>query len=156
MRLFSQVAALSILAGGVALHADTFRYDLNFSFAGVDTASATFTTSALITADTTVSASGTSSEGPVLSVAVYVAGDCPFSGDFACFDIEEGASGQRLFLTSLPTTTGIFPDVFEDGSVTITHLGGTPPPSPVPEPSTVALLVTGVLGGLGAIRRRLA
>lgn len=154
MRFGSFLSILAILSASLVAHADTFQYELSYSLLG-DSADATFTSPTLITSDTTVAATGTSTSGAVTEVTIYAAGDCIYvGGPFACFSIGAPGGPYNLFLDSLPTTTGVFADAFGDGDITVTVTDtGTNPP-PVPEPSTLMMLGTGVLGTAGAFRRR--
>jgi hypothetical protein len=154
MRLLQSLSALVLLSAGVAAHADTFQYNLNFSLFDFS-ANAVFTSPSLITSDALVTATGSSSSGAVTSVAVFGPGDCGYSGNSqACFSIQEADfQFENLFFATLPASTGTFQDEFGDGNVTITDIA---PSAATPEPSTFVLLASGLVGGAGAFRRRFA
>ena len=156
MRKSSAIAVLALFSASVlSAHADVLQYNLTFDDGLGDTADATFTSTDYITTDTTLTATGSSSAGPVTSVAAYMTGDCPVAfGPFACFVINPETSAFDLILDTLPDTTGTFYDIFGDGDVNIQDISITNPPA-VPEPSSLILLGTGALSAAGAVRRRL-
>jgi hypothetical protein len=155
-RLFA-VLALSILAASsLAAHADTYEYDFSApSFFGSPAVSLSFDEAALLTSDTTITAANflTMTGGPVSSFEINpTSGDCVgFSGGSSCININfSGGSILGVEASDAADTTGTFD--YSLGTLTITDLT---PSAATPEPSSIALLGTGVLGLAGVVRRRL-
>ena len=153
MRLRLCLAATALLCVSLAAHADTFLYIVNFSLPGF-ISNATFTSPEIITTpNTTVSATGTSTFGDVQSVTAFPpAGSCPLNTNFACFITTVEHGSNALYFAQNVESVGTFTDVFGDGTVTITDLG--PTTTVTPEPSSIALLGTGMFGLAGVLRKR--
>ncbi len=163
VRLLTAAAVLS--ASTLAAHADTYQYTINLS-AGITGSSGdtvVFDESALLQVDTTIYASSFISSTDPSDASVEVASveinpvleDCVngSGGGPSCvqFNFLDGGSVVDFYGTPL-NMVGTF-TLFEPDEVVITDLG--PSPSSVPEPSTFALLGTGLIGAAGALRRKL-
>ena len=82
-------------------------------------------------------------------LAFYLDGDSPLS-------FTTGPASSPIFIPGTYLNAGLYSDEYSDsfdGTATITDLSA-PPTTVTPEPSTLALLGTGVLAAAGALRRR--
>ena len=180
MRLASSLLAFSILFTSAAMHAHADTYSFAFSGPGTDSVSFTLPSEFHSTTggdnlginemNIAVDLNGVTS---IQGLGFYVPGN---GGGFAIEGIPDYAfNGPQLITTQLYTPFPNFPSInfykdatFNLGTYTLDevdgdHLGvgtlvvsdlSTASPSAVPEPSTFALLGTGVLGAAGVICRR--
>ena len=141
---------LGCLAGAAAIavaapqaHADSFTYNYLDAVPG-GTTSFTYVSPSLITTDesdlTPLSCSEVGASCDSISIL-------PVSGDI----ILTGPEGTLEIVELPPSFFQVGSNNWFVNSMTITENSDT---SPVPEPSSLALLGTGVLGAAGAIRRR--
>ncbi len=155
IRLF---AAAVIAASTLAAHADTFQYKIiNFGDTVV------FDESALQQGDTTIYAPSfiSSTDPSVISVEIdptlgfCAGGNDSSAGACVVFQLPDGVldiDDYDLHFNTIGTFTPVDGGNLHD-EVVITDLG--PSASPVPEPSTFALLGTGLIGAAGVLRRKL-
>jgi hypothetical protein len=161
--LFSAALAFSLPLVAVPAHADTFQYSISYS-RGIASASAVFDESSIISSsgNTTVDAPFISSsydiplsQGPLTSVIVYPLDTSYCTGPFESCVFLYGSTpglglGVGLFFSAVSiTSVGTYYDVNGNGTLTITDLSATP------EPPSLILLLTGVVGAGASLRRRL-
>jgi hypothetical protein len=143
--------ALLLVASTLAAHADTYRYDVTASFPpGTDYNGAySFTSPDLFGSTSNLisvsSANFTSSTNPSVTGLTLTTGPVPI----LYFSDATGFGGVDL-LGDIGST-GTFTDNRHVVTLTITDLT---PPSQVPEPSSIALLGTGLIGLAGTARRK--
>ncbi len=150
VRLF---AAAVLVTSTLAARADTYQYmivgELNPSVYTV-----VFDEPALLQGDATIT-SFISSSPSVISVEINpTSDDCAnTSGPGACveFDLTNGEIADN-YVGPLNTIGTFTINSGTADEVIITDLG--PSTSPVPEPSTLALFGTGLIGAAGTLRRR--
>ena len=118
------------LAMPAAAHADTYTFTIESGTSSHGSPAATFVASGTLTGDRSMSV-------PSALDLTSVTGSA---------HVYEGASGYQVDVFDPNDPADLTP--FSIGSFTLN-------PSSVPEPSTLALLGTGALGMLGAVRRRL-
>ena len=156
LRLLLAVAAMS--SGSLAAHADTFAYTVVFDAQNLSGSVATFTVPAILTTPVIVAAGGSGNLGgnqTVKSVEVYpTVGSCIYAGGKACFVTRFANDAEDyVYFDSNVTSPGVFSGLF--GTVSITDVPGGPV-STTPEPSSITLLGTGLLGMAGVLRKRFA
>ncbi len=153
MRLAVPMFAAAVLAvSTLAAHADTFQYTI-VGEATPFVYTVVFDEPTLLQGDTTISSFISSSPSvisveinPTSDVCADTSGDSPACVEFTLSD------GQINVFYGTPLDT---PGTFMSGStdeVVITDLG--PSTSPVPEPSTLTLFGTGLIGVAGTLRRK--
>jgi hypothetical protein len=157
--LFSAALAFSLPLVAIPAHADTYQYSISFSY-GSNSASAVFDESSIISSsgDTTVDAPFISSSydifgvpGTLTAVVVDPLDSSYCSGVYeSCVQLlgsSPFASGLFFPAESI-TSVGTYYDASGSGTLTISDLSATP------EPSSLVLLLTGVVGAGATLHRR--
>ena len=159
MRFYSFVAAAALLSVNLAAHADSYQYTVVAAMPITGTyGTYTLDTSTLLTSETAFTANELASmEGtPILELFLNPDGDhCDFSsspGSASCLAILTAGSAEAAAFTNtflIPGSTSA--DSYY--SVSVRDLSAT---ALTPEPSSLALVVTGLLGVTGLVRKRFA
>lgn len=172
MRL-TLLAAAALCVFNVAAHASTITYQINAPlsdgglFEGTFTYNSTNVFASTLTAMTTGSSSGV--DGTVTNQGAQA--EAFPSGDTDIVFFENSGAGVNLVFpgstfdgvlcTTTSTNCGGQPSVIGGsanflGTTTVTEVVPTSPSSVTPEPSSFALLGTGMLGVVGMLRKRFA
>lgn len=149
------LVSAAIFSASLCARADTYLYSGIFTNSSI-TSTFSFTNPFLITSPTLVTNLLTSSTtfGSVQSLCVSPGASlstdvCPISESIRT---NLGSSNFDQLFFSVPfNTVGVFTDKIGDGSLTITDLT---PTSVTPEPSSLFLSITGLVGLCGVARRR--
>ena len=155
MRLFARSAALLavlIAAASVSARADSFSYSFTDTTDAPNQIFFTYVSPTLITTTTTfVPLTCMVESNPCINATFTF--DPTSTVDPAEISLQGSKTGIGDFFTSTAFLTTLGTNTAFDGHVTltITDLSTT---SSVPEPSTIALLGTGILGLAGAARRK--
>lgn len=156
MRLSHLIAAVTLLLPAAA-YADTYQYDIVESGlvgAGIPALSVTFNAPAIIDTLTAIPSSDFITDGGDVTALVFnplSTGLCYSEATGPCVGFKYGA-GKTFADTYVFGSAGS--ELDEHVFVSITDLTTGKTVSPLPEPSGLVLLSTGVLGVAGAIRRR--
>lgn len=145
MKLFALLAA-PLLALSPAAHADTYQYIVSTSYSGIFNASMTFDTTALITGQTTISNFISCQDDGNACTALNVNGS---TGAFNLYAVGDGLG--TYFPTGWFDVVGNHTGGPFNQAVNVVDLTQS---AMTPEPSSVALFGTGVLGVAGMLRRR--
>ncbi|GGA65747.1 hypothetical protein GCM10011507_16640 [Edaphobacter acidisoli] len=150
-RISLLLASALIASASLVAHADTFQYNVVFNN-GQTTTDATFDSPSILTSTTTyIPATGTGSQGSILSVSAYPILNGCYNGFDACFITNSQAGGDVLYFHTNVESVGTYFDVFGNGMLTISKLSS---PAPTPEPSSLLLLGSGLLGMGGVLKRK--
>ena len=164
------VAALCV--SSLAAHASTITYQINAPLSGGGLFEGTFTYNSTdvfastLTATTTGSSSG--ADGTVTNQSAQAESFPPGDTDIVFFEnsgagvnlVFPGSTFDGVLCTTTSTNCGGQPSVIGGsanflGTTTVTEVVPTSPSSITPEPSSIALLSTGLLGVVGMVRKRL-
>jgi PEP-CTERM motif-containing protein len=145
--MFSKIAkfvliSLTVLASATVAKADTFHYDYSFVEPFIGVYSFTFDSPSLITSDepSLTPSSCTALGSPCNQIGILAA-----SGEIRIY------GENSLSAPGLPASFfEVGSHTFDSSSMTITDEVST---SPVPEPSSLALLTAGILAGASRLRK---
>jgi hypothetical protein len=148
---FFAVSTLLLAASTVAAHADTFSYD--FSYPGGPLAF-TYTSPTLLGLNTSFVPTTCTAYGVICTDVVFKSvkfgKNTTLTIDLTALNFSASITGASTSFIDIGTNTYNLA-----GPVTMIVTDIPDPVSPIPEPSTLALLGTGILGLAGAARRKL-
>ena len=166
MRLRWLVAAAALLSASLAARADTYNYsftETQFGNTG-NTTAVSFDEPAILTSPTRILAadfvsSSTTYPDSVSDVVIYplYAEDCTGPPD-SCVEVDFSGndSAAAFFPGTNLTSVGVYTYNANGETATLTITDLSVPTSVTPEPSSIALLSTGLLGIAGVVRKRFA
>ena len=160
MRLYSIVPAALILTATISAHADTYNYTFTET-QPINAISVSFDEPAILTSITVVPASDFVSSSstlpdPIFSVLIVplYADDCTGPPE-SCVEVNSAGLGAAAFFPDTNLTSVGVCSYAANGSMATLTITDLTVPSAVPEPSTFALLCTGILGLVSVARRKI-
>ena len=154
MRFRLMISAI-LLSSSLYAYADTYQYTVSVTSGG-GSGTFSFDTSSILTGDTTVQASSLTYSSDPTVVSVFIDPDgpsCPNGnrGGNACVEFTTNGGEDFQGFPNAFTAPGSYNSTYDNLNLTITDL--TPPLTATPEPSSIALLGTGLLTLIGTLRR---